>query len=563
MKTFFKYLLFIFVLMLGQLQSSWAAGNVWQQDPSCPPNTKGISTSDTQCVKNPRDGYTCPNPPDDDGEICYQNCRDGYSSSGVATCHYTAGGTTYTKSCHTEKISCSYYKNTKIVKKCSGGGTTCDGCRDGYADDGLICRYKGTWDYARDSYTRATRYESKNSCATPGYTYSSSSNKCECRPTLTATTTATTSNAYYPKTSVILTATASGVNPCGASSLTTFTASFKNASNTEVAKCTSTNGTSCSVVWNADVGSYNIASTISSNYTNNAVSASVPVTVINIPATVSMTAPANNSSYLTTNSIPLTVSSNISNGIIRFYKNNENSIWVSCTIAAPPATSCTYTVPSNWLSAGSYTVQAKDSSMTAVSTPVAFTVSPPFVSNVSITSPGSNASYASTDTISLTASSNTAGVTIDFYKNNESSVWGSCSIVSADTSCSVNVSASTAAGGSNTVVAKIRGTNTTSSTVSFTVGATIAITSPVNNTSYARSSTIPLTATGNVSGTTIEFYKNNSSSIWVTCTIGAAPANSCTYNFASNAISAGTYSVTAKVRNTNTISSPISFTVTP
>ncbi len=563
MKTIVKYLFFVFALTLSQL--SWACYYYSDGDPRCPvcpEGTQQYRLNLGMCVDNPRSGYDCP----EQGYICYEKCRDGYSSSGVATCHYTGGGTTYTKSCHTEKVTCSYYKGTKVIKKCSGGGTKCDDCRDGYADDGLICRYKGAWDYAKSSYTRTDTTKYKSACTTPGYVYDGGGEKgkCKCTMSLTATTSVSYGTFYSPKTKVTLTATASNVKACGAASIAKFTASFKDAANNEVATCNSTDGRSCSVIWDVPVGSYSIKSTISdTEYAGEATSAAIPVTVTAIPATLSITAPTNNASYLTTSSFSLVANSNIENGVVDFYKNNEGSPWVVCTLTAVPVGYCTYTVPANTLTAGSYSLQAKARGTTVVSAPIAFTITSPVVPTVSITSPTAGASYSPTDTISLAATSNTSGITIDFYKNTETSVWNSCSIVAPATSCSTTSSASIGTGGSNTVVAKIRGTNTTSSAVSFTVGATVTMTSPVNNASYARSSTIPLTVTSNVANGVVDFYKNNETSPWVACTIGTTSTTSCTYTVPGNILAVGSYSMKAKVRGTTATSSTVNFTVTP
>ncbi len=551
MKTIFKYLLFVFVLTLSQV--SWACYYYSDGDPRCPvcpEGTQEYRLNKGMCVDNPRSGYDCP----EQGYICYQKCRDGYSSSGVATCHYTGGGTSYTRSCKYD------WKKVK---------TTCESCRDGYSSTSSIdriCWFKGTWDYAKSSYTRTDTSKYKSACTTPGYVYDGGGDKgkCKCTMSLTATTSVSYGTFYSPKTKVTLIATASNVKACGAASIAKFTASFKDASNNQVASCNSTDGRSCSVIWDAPIGSYSIKSTISdTEYAGEATSVAIPVSITAIPSTLSITAPTNNASYLTTSSFPLTVSSNIENGVIDLYKNNETNPWVVCTLTAVPVGYCTYTVPANALTAGSYSLQAKARGTTVVSTPIVFTITSPVVPTVSITSPTAGASYSPTDTISLAASSNTSGITIDFYKNTETSVWNSCSIVAPATSCNTTSPASVGTGGSNTVVAKIRGTSTTSSAVSFTVGATVAMTSPLNNASYARSSTIPLTVTSNVANGIVDFYKNNETNPWVTCTIGTASATSCTYTVPSNILTAGSYSMKAKVRGTTATSSVVNFTVTP
>lgn len=91
------------------------------------------------CYAKPRDGYSCT------ATLCVQNCRDGYHSTGIGTCHYS-GSTTYTKK--------------PFLTRSHSGMQRClalfyDNCRDGYRMDVCgICSYKGAWDLTRASYDR-------------------------------------------------------------------------------------------------------------------------------------------------------------------------------------------------------------------------------------------------------------------------------------------------------------------------------------------------------------------------------------------------------------------------
>lgn len=91
------------------------------------------------CYAKPRDGYSCT------ATLCVQNCRDGYHSTGIGTCHYS-GSTTYTKK--------------PFISRSHSGMQRClalfyDNCRDGYRMDVCgICSYKGAWDITRASYDR-------------------------------------------------------------------------------------------------------------------------------------------------------------------------------------------------------------------------------------------------------------------------------------------------------------------------------------------------------------------------------------------------------------------------
>lgn len=282
MKTFFKYCLFIFALAISQM--SWAADNdncpldskgnriSNCKNPVCSPGKTTYPLDNRKCIDSCKDGYSSTSSAD---FICYQNCRDGYSNSTVGMCHYTAGGTTYTKSCHTEKISCSYWPGTKVVKKCSGGGTKCDGCRDGYRDDGLICSYTGAWDYAKDSYTRGTTVRWKDTCEN-GWKLKVSTIKdggndlyyycenCGDTPETTSTISMDHANGYYTKSSnATFTANLNVTKGlCNASSNSTITMNFVISKNNANGTTTQVGTTSCTFpTTGKDIGTYSCNAT--------------------------------------------------------------------------------------------------------------------------------------------------------------------------------------------------------------------------------------------------------------------------------------------------------------
>lgn len=91
------------------------------------------------CYNPARAGYSC------NGPVCTQDCPSGYKESLPGFCHYQ-GSTTYTEppyltksSGHPHRCLALYYKN----------------CRAGYNMDVCgICSYKGAWDTTRNTYFR-------------------------------------------------------------------------------------------------------------------------------------------------------------------------------------------------------------------------------------------------------------------------------------------------------------------------------------------------------------------------------------------------------------------------
>jgi hypothetical protein len=114
---------------------------------SCP---SGKVSDGGLCYDPPRNNYSC------SGISCSENCPAGYSSSGFATCHYTAGGLTYTEAPHKKhastphKCGLMYYAN----------------CRTDYHMDACgICTFKGKWDVTRGTYFRAAGFSPDVSAA--------------------------------------------------------------------------------------------------------------------------------------------------------------------------------------------------------------------------------------------------------------------------------------------------------------------------------------------------------------------------------------------------------------
>jgi hypothetical protein len=103
---------------------------------SCPDNRE---SSGGLCYLKPRDGYSCT------ATLCVQNCRDGYHSTGIGTCHYS-GSTTYTQRPYLTRSHSGMQRCLALFY---------NNCRDGYHMDVCgICSYQGAWDITRASYDR-------------------------------------------------------------------------------------------------------------------------------------------------------------------------------------------------------------------------------------------------------------------------------------------------------------------------------------------------------------------------------------------------------------------------
>ena len=102
------------------------------------------------CYDPPGDGWGCT------ATSCSENCPSGYSSSGVATCHYTGGGTTYTKGSHARPISGCQHSRFQCAGLCYDREDDGQHCRTNYAMDACgICSYQGRWDLTRRTKSRA------------------------------------------------------------------------------------------------------------------------------------------------------------------------------------------------------------------------------------------------------------------------------------------------------------------------------------------------------------------------------------------------------------------------
>ncbi|MBI3350055.1 MAG: hypothetical protein HY020_22945, partial [Burkholderiales bacterium] len=102
----------------------------------CP---SGQEKSGLLCYTKPREGYSC------QASLCVANCPDGYHSTGIGTCHYSAS-TTYTQKPYISRSHSGMQRCLALFY---------NDCRDRYHMDVCgICSYKGKWDTLRASYDR-------------------------------------------------------------------------------------------------------------------------------------------------------------------------------------------------------------------------------------------------------------------------------------------------------------------------------------------------------------------------------------------------------------------------
>jgi len=275
--------------------------------------------------------------------------------------------------------------------------------------------------------------------------------------------------------------------------------------------------------------------------TQGVVSNSAPVTVYvdaaNQPPTVTLTAPADYSTYTAPANVTFAAnaSDNSAVGNVKFYLNG-NLVYTDYT--AP------YSYTANGLTAGTYTVYAiatDDQGLTAQSATHTFAVSnanqPP---TVTLTAPANNSTYTAPAnvTFAANASDNSAVSNVKFYLNGN--------LVYTDYTAPYSYTANGLTAGTYTVYAIAtddQGLTAQSATHTFTVSnanqpPTVTLTSPANNSSYDEPASVSLaaTATDDHSVSNVKFYLNGN----LVYTDYTAP-----YSYTANGLTAGTYTVYA------------------
>ena len=252
--------------------------------------------------------------------------------------------------------------------------------------------------------------------------------------------------------------------------------------------------------------------------------------------TVTLTAPANNSSFLAPATIALTASAADSDGTIAKVEFYNGATLIGTATAAP------YTV--NWsnIAAGNYTITAKAYDNLGIATPsAAISININAPPTLSLTAPANNSSYPAPAAIALTAAASDSDGTIakvEFYNG--------ATLLGTATSAPYTFNWSNVAPGKYTLVAKAidnRGATVTSAAVIVNVNAAPAvnITSPANNAVFNAPGNITITtnaADSDGSITKVEFYNGST----LLSTVTAAP-----YTFNWNNVAAGQYTLRAVV----------------
>jgi RHS repeat-associated protein len=284
-----------------------------------------------------------------------------------------------------------------------------------------------------------------------------------------------------------------------------------------------------------------------------AVTASSVVNItVNVPPTVSISAPANNAVFATPASITITATAADADGTIAKVDLFDGATLVGTLTAAP------YSLTITNAAAGAHALSAKATdNLGATTTSATVSVIVDVPPAVSLTSPANNAVFNAPAGFTLTATASDADGTIakvDFYQ-------GATLLGSATTSpYSFSVSNLIAGSYSFSVVATDeRGIATTSPAISVRVNAlpTVSLTSPTTGAVFITPAAVTLTATaadGDGSVTKVDFYQGTT----LISTATAAPYTA-TANLAS-----GTYSFTAVASDNDgaqTTSDAVSVTV--
>ncbi len=304
-----------------------------------------------------------------------------------------------------------------------------------------------------------------------------------------------------------------------------------------------------SFTWtNVPTGTYSLTAKATDN--RNAVTTSSAITVIsNVPPTVSITSPANNTVFTAPASITIDASASDSNGTVSKVEFFQGTTLLNTDTTAPYSFTWT-NVP-----AGTYSLTAKATdNHNAVTTSSAITVISNALPTVSITNPANNTVFTAPATIMIDANANDSDGTIskvEFFQGT--------TLLNTDTTAPFSFTWTNVPAGTYSLTAKAtdnRNAVTTSSAIAVISNAlpTVSITSPANNAVFNAPANITIDAGASDSDGTIskvEFFQGTT----LLNTDTTAP-----FSFAWTNVPAGTYSLTAKAtdnRNAVTTSSAI------
>jgi hypothetical protein len=264
----------------------------------------------------------------------------------------------------------------------------------------------------------------------------------------------------------------------------------------------------------------------------------------NVAPVVSITAPANNSTYTAPASITITASASDSDGSISKVEFYNGTTLLSSDASSP------YSYAWTSVAAGTYSITAKAyDNLSATTTSSVITVTVSAAANqsptVTLTAPVSGSTYTAPASVSITATAADADGTIskvEFYNGTM--------LLSSDASSPYSYTWASVAAGTYSITAKAYdnlSATTTSAVSTITVNAaagnispTVTLTAPVSGTIYTAPASVSITATAADSDGTIskvEFYNGT--------TLLSSDASS-PYSYTWTSVAAGTYSITAK-----------------
>ena len=276
----------------------------------------------------------------------------------------------------------------------------------------------------------------------------------------------------------------------------------------------------------------------------------------NVPPSVSITAPANNSGYTAPATINLAASANDIDGTIAKVEFYQGATRLATVTTAP------YTYTWSNVAGGTYAVTAKATDdKGAVTTSVTVTVKVNKPPTVSITAPANNAVIVLPATVTINATASDADGTIskvEFYRDGI--------LFGTDTASPFSFVWSNPPAGTYVLTAKATdnlGVVTTSAPVTISVKInqppTVSITSPANGANVRAAGWLTITANATDADGTIskvDFYADDV----LTCSDTTSP-----YSCAWNAVTEGVHGATAFAidnKGAGTWSAPVSFNVT-
>ncbi len=308
-----------------------------------------------------------------------------------------------------------------------------------------------------------------------------------------------------------------------------------------------------SFTWNSPaVGTYALTAKATDNNGGVTVSDTVKMTINALP-TVAISSPSNNAVLTAGSNVIVNASATDADGTVAKVEFYQGSILLGQSMIAP------YSFTWNTVSAGTYQLTAKATDNNGgVTTSIAVNITVNTAPTVAITSPASGAIYAAGSNIVIKADAADADGTVakvEFYQGS--------TLLGQSTAAPYSFTWNTVSAGAYMLTAKATDNNggvTTSAAVNVAVSAapTVAITSPANGATFASGSNITIKADaadadGMVSK--VEFYQG--STLLGQSTV--AP-----YSLAWNAVSAGTYVLTARATDNNggvTTSAAVNVTV--